>query len=1543
MTRSETDAVVTAAGPTLVLGRQYTSDDEFDSGCQNPENWTNGALSFVDDSEPGSLRIAGSALQTITVDIAGGGSGPWPLPGPTSRVLIQTSATVGGSSVNVWRITDPGRTTTDYYRTSGAMDPELVALDGLLLQTQDPSGNLHFYDYAFYGIENPVPRLRRIFVNGTPQSLSLGTPPDALVEFGWIQDGDDTGRLERMDVFRFVGEGKVLVQRVAYTYFDDAVHHADVGTSGDLVQVVVSERLDPVVGAGGATPFGVESWRRRVTQYRYHGGGEGASAGVTGRYTWAGGAHQIKLVIEPEQFEYLAQRLVAQGDGPGGLPVYDVDQLAPVALGMADGDLVWANDADGDGEVTSVEEAPLVDFATMVAATYETFGGHRILTVSSTSGGGCGTCGAAGTQGSLLVYDYVDRDSDPSVAETVKIEQRLRNLAGTSPVFETTPYRTYWLEYDRPAGAGDVPYLRSSAVQEQGGASRRWVTLYQHDPSTRTLLAEYTPAAVSAYTPGTAMAAPSYTIATSGLVLVSGWTADNRLARREVSDGQPTFTGTACTDCVLVEETIYGDGTGNTRKHLSNEMRRYRKDPDAVDFDSSTDVETTKYTYAFHGGSGDDVAWIKTEVEAELVAENGPGTPAWYASYDIFDDRGDNVWSVAADGAITAREFESGNAGQLLKVVRNAPNTLPSTIAGLSTTGFGRNSDGGALETRYARDLMGRVRETIQPGDVSTYTLRNSFSHPDRPGIRYSCDVTLPPVVDAATGQYGGPASVTWYTAAGQMFAASGYRPGIGGYQFAAPAASQAGWPILVSGYMLAEELSRRIVRHDVAGQVKAVMEWNALTGPLPVDPQEEPEDLLDGPNNGVHVTLFGQDRLGRPFWTINANGTAERLSYDVLDRVVATEVGLADIGDWVPDDATMKFVARSYYDSGTSTTAGVGNGNLTRIDQVVSGSGMSEVVRSTILKYDWRDRRYSAVNPLPPHDWTEFDNLDRVVRHAVFTAEPTAINAPLDSGADFRGRYAETSYSQRGLVYRRSIATNPKSSSPTFIESHTWFDQVGRSVGAWGPNGPMQKMSYDGLGRPKIVYLSDRRSDPLPGASGNFAAVFNLSTHATNVSDDVVLEQSSSRYVTGRGVMDFSTRRVRTHDATTSDVGALDSGGYPSSKVITTYSGAWYDAANRAIRQAEYGSNATGFQSGGSAPSIVQSAPPASNAADATKLVTETSYDARGLVDTVTDPMSRMTKFHHDALGRRIMVIENFDPSNPVEFVWEGPLDQVADVLMRRWKIVSGLDIDHPDRNRATSFVYDGLGNVVRQAAYLVELESDFGDPPTFTPVTRMQETAYLYDSGRRFNGEIESNDLLAEIHYPDSQRQVLGPPTEPQPVRFEYNRQSEVVETWDANVTQHVYTRDALGRVTLDKATVSTSISAFQIDDTVDAIASEFDTLGRLRTSRSYTQHGTGGQAVVNAVQFGYDDLWQVASATQQPDGDISGGSDSVGIDYDIQPVASGNRSRRTVLSYPDGWELEAAYGASGSINDRISRVGSLLEEGTSNGYVDYSYVGV
>ena len=325
---------------------------------------------------------------------------------------------------------------------------------------------------------------------------------------------------------------------------------------------------------------------------------------------------------------------------------------------------------------------------------------------------------------------------------------------------------------------------------------------------------------------------------------------------------------------------------------------------------------------------------------------------------------------------------------------------------------------------------------------------------------------------------------------------------------------------------------------------------------------------------------------------------------------------------------------------------------------------------------------------------------------------------------------------------------------------------------------------------------------------------------------------------------------------------------------------------------------------------------------------------------------MGRITRVHRDMLRREYLVVENLDPLDPVVYEWYGPAS-IGDVPPMRWVITGGLDIAAPDRNRATSFVHNGLGQVVRQAAYLVELVENNDDPPVLEPVVRMQETAYIHDAARLLASDLASNDLLAEIHYPDTTRINIGTIDKPQPTLLDYNRQGEVVAMRDPNTTLHEYSRDLLGRVTLDKATVSTSIAAFEIDFRVNALATTYDAMGRVERVRSYTDHGGGSEAVVNEVAFNRDPLWRVVSVAQQHDGAVTGGSLAVGTSYETEPIASGNLARQATLVYPGGWTLATGYGSSGSLDDRISRPAALVDPAISSpdpqAYAAYSYIGL
>ena len=1507
-----TDLVVAAAGMDFVLSREYTSDPEYTSSCAVGAGWSASVGRHVDDGGVGytgsELVIKGSAVGKVTVDVSG--VGPWEMPGPTSEVVRASSTDFGEDVIDTWEIDDPGRSTTSYFDTDGHSDPQIAVRNGLIMKKSDPFGNSHYYDYAVFGVSELVPRLARVFVNGSPDDMAAGTMPDALIEFSYVSAvGPNVGKLERVNVSRFNGSEPVSVRSVDYTYFDSAIHtNVDLGSDGDLIQVVTSSRVDPSENV--ALPL----WRQRVTQYRYHrSDGAGTGGVVSHSYTWDGADHQMKIVVDAEQFEFLAQLLAAEAGGP---PTGVVD-WAQAVLAMPDDELIPAGDLDGNG---TDEDLCLVDFATVVTEEYESSGQQRVLTQYVISGLGCAGCGSSGAQGVQLRFEYFDRDGDPKTAESVRIREHLQASAGSA--YSPTPYRSHFYEYYQPSGVGGVPYLRSFATGagSNPASTELWVSYFEHDASTRNLIAEYTPAAVQSYVPGDASNGPGYTFAASGLVYVYEYTSDRRVARRLVSNGSPTIVAGQCVDCVLIDETLYGDGVGDTRPHLVAEVRRYRDESGSA---APDDVEVSRFTYGFHGGIGDAIAWIQTDVEAELESENGPTQPQWYSSYELPDLQGRNFASVDAVGAITVRSFDAAGHGQMTSRILNAPaSMLPTSHAGLSTTPFGRNSDGGSLETEYTVDLMGRLRETVSPGLVSSYVVRQMSLHPDRPGLFYYSEVVLPHALDASAGAYDGPALVQWFTAGNQPMARSTYQIAADGYTFVT--ASQTGYPALFESYRLEQELSRMIVRHDVSGLVTREVTWNAVAD------DDGDGEFDDGPNEGVHVETTGYDGVGRVSYVVKPNATVERFEYDIMDRVTEKEVGVAfEFNNWVPDDNDMSTVSRFYYDTDDPAVAKIGNSNLTIIEDYVDAT----VHRDTKISFDWRDRAERTVNPLPPHDWVVHDNLDRPIAIGQFSVPPSAIDNPLDAnnGQDYRGSYREMSYSQRGLGYRTAVAIAPRSSVSDFIESHLWFDEVGRTVGELQPNMPMAKTTYDGLGRTIVQYRTDRLDDASPGAPGNFEDVYDVVKHAADVDGDRVLYQSKNRFTPDDGLLDLQTRLQRAHDALTTDTGALDAGGVSPSKVISSYIGFWYDEADRNIRHVDFGTAKQSFESGGVAPVVDQTSPPTPDGLDSTKRVSATEYDVRGLVGQSIDEMGYVQKRFYDAMNREIVIVDNYDESRPVTFTWDAPSGGVIPV--QRWKVEpSSFDPVAQDVNRVTSMVYDGVGNPVRQASYLL-----------VNGQTQIQESAALYDWALSQSSSIKSNDLLSEFWYPDSKPEngQGGPPSEPLRLAMTYNRQGEMVAMTDANNTLRSYTHDGLGRVIREVVTVDGGIP-FEIDSHIDALETDFDEMGRFEASRSIHDY-SGLQTIENAVVFEYTDLWDVKRIKQESDGDVTPSSNIVEYLFETESIAMGNHHRVRGLIYPDGSEIEIEYGAVNSISDRINRAKRIADNPNKVEFAEYDFVGL
>ena len=100
--------------------------------------------------------------------------------------------------------------------------------------------------------------------------------------------------------------------------------------------------------------------------------------------------------------------------------------------------------------------------------------------------------------------------------------------------------------------------------------------------------------------------------------------------------------------------------------------------------------------------------------------------------------------------------------------------------------------------------------------------------------------------------------------------------------------------------------------------------------------------------------------------------------------------------------------------------------------------------------------------------------------------------------------------FRQRGLPYKSGTAIDPTAaallSSLSYLESHNWFDDMGRTIASWSPSSAATKQEYDAHNRVIKSYVTDRNGEGVgAGSHAKFASVVN----------DVVLTQSEYTYAT--------------------------------------------------------------------------------------------------------------------------------------------------------------------------------------------------------------------------------------------------------------------------------------------------------------------------------------------------------------------------------------------------------------------------------------------
>lgn len=1532
-----TDLMIPMAGMPFVLSREYTSWTGAWDGYGLGANWSlSTSLHLKHEREDTTDRIAigGMAKATkgtywLSNSFSAGSENR--LAGATAQTVKKANPEIDRTHMAdgewpVWRLTEPGQWQIDFIRprnvgwsdpTGGTSGHPTVpaGLEGNILTRRDPYGNRHEYDYA----EVPLAGSNTIWALKEVKCFTSANQLQARIEFEY--EDDTTGRLLHVSVHRpFLGDGPddLETHHVYYTYHDGD-GEAWLGSSWDMIQVAVWERVDPEPDAAEPTD---PVWRKRYTQYRYHVDvAEGPVETVDtdsdgdGYFNEYGDMHQLKMVINPEQIEYYAQ---LKADDEGGL--HEVGEYTDDLMALGDGT------ADGD-----VGFKP-VNLAAKLIPNYRDTTGEVTAQVLLT---GCG-CNTTSTQGLRQDFTYsMHDDPEYSGGRTVVILESYWDEGEEDWI----AYRRRFADLYQPAAASADEmdnqgwYMLNDVTADLG--SNYWVKHFQYaTDGSNTLLRVCMPSATNSYTPYAPPNDPADAIAPTyeaksadGLVYAYDYDSLARRTETRLHKGWPSGDDLEPADIELywlLEARTYRDTSGE--EHLVERIDRIRTEGETdLGGVAADDMETTLFDYGLYtlGPAVKAVTWVKTSVEAELPTENGPaGEDVMYSSWEVYDLRGLNIWSVAADGSYTKRVFDNDTAypasvsrtGQVVKVIRNAdletdewqigeelevwmPSSgLPDDRNAENPEDSGEDDGTLSLTTTITRDLLGRVQATTSPGGVVHATAREMRTSIDRDGIAYYAEITLPFEYDE--DDFDGAATVTWFDAANRPFASQGFL--LTDSHVAGDQEEQ--YRRVYDDYSLAEgPVSRTYSHQSVSGVVEYVRQWHRFTW-----------------GGAYYESTVEHDPLGRVHISTNGVGTKHKFTYDIRDRVKTVSVAV-DGQDWTEVEAR-------YYDSST-TTESEGDGNLTYVVSRIDGSSGD---RATTHSYDYRNRRISTSNPLPPHQVVAYDNLGRAIETAAIGAAMSSDAYDLTDDYANRASYSRTAYSQRGLAYRSEQAILPAedSGTRTYLARDSWFDEVGRAVGTRSPSSAGSKTTFDGLGRVAASYTTDNVG------FADFEEVFDDAGHDAFLSEDRVLEQVETQFVTGahasKGLPELVTHRFRRHD----DASNKDTlSGLVS---VDSFSGYLYDDAGRISQSVEYGTGQTTFSTGGSAPTITQGTP---ETPSATVLVTASAYDARGLLESSTDSGGSVTKFLYDGLGRRFATIENYVNAT---VAWP----EVGD----RW-IADGVASNAPDEDRVTSTVYDAAGHTVMYIAHQEE-DSDPGD--------RDQVTTYTYgveEGSDPGDSALWSNDLLASVEYPDEG--VVG---------YAYNRQGELTYMVDQNESVHEYTRDKLGRVTLDDATPGTGVYGADDGEDISAILSiarEYYPNGLLKrvTSNGYNTVGEyPGIGVLNEVWFGYTPLLQVEKVWQNSTGAVATSGDPaapvepptgttrlVKYTYTSSPTGSLNTSRLASMDYPrnvnSGGSVTASldyeYGSGGGINDLVSRVDYMDIDNTRLVY--YRYVGV
>ena len=1004
-----------------------------------------------------------------------------------------------------------------------------------------------------------------------------------------------------------------------------------------------------------------------------------------------------------------------------------------------------------------------------------------------------------------------------------------------------------------------------------------------------------------------------------------------------------------------------------------------------------TDARTTNYSYTWQGTS--DLLQSETVIAPPIVAaQNGPATSNTdTADADttttFFDSYGNASWTKDGGGFITYSQYDPLTNG-LLKQISDV-NTADANDFSNKPSGWTTPTGGGLeLVTSYTVDALGRPTSMLSPneqpatayqaagpdngystqyvyidGDTNGY-VDQVFVYPGWHSTGGGNYTTTGPVqvsreyrggnIVTSTATGGSTNTLTdtslsstgWYiglmltitagTDAGQTAIVTGYNSSTKQLTFAPAFAAAVD---TTSQYTLStpvydetltftapvdssspptgsetisssniQSLSRGLTNN--AGQLIEQDAYTSLSGltyssaNAIVASASPASNTASGNYDATHDSYDSRGRLNR---VVDPNGTITRTVYDGLGRVTSTYVGTDDTpasGFWSPSNNTapsnMIDTTDYVYDNG-----GVGDGDLT---QMTSHVGGGQPDRVTLNLYDFRDRLIatkqgalmSGGNPNPSGEtdgahrlitYFNLDNLGETVATLTYAGDGVSLtdfsNWTLTGTdpTDLRA-YSANPYDDLGRVYQsQQFSVDPSSGTVgSDLVTNNVYDHRGNLIAMFAPGGQVTKYSFDGAGR--VVKQSTTDGGVIngaaqPGSSGGWAA-------AGTTANDIVVEQTVNSH-DGDGNLTESVDRQRFDTDPTTSSGEADLAGPSGGNLASRdyYSAKYFDAADRLTDSVNVGTN------GGSAWTRPASVPSDSD----TVLVTHTNYDNGGRVLDTIDPRGIKAGNFYDLLGRTLDTIGNWDGTGSA-----GSLPTAGN-----------------STNQITNYAYDGNGDVLSMTA----MQPTGGATPN-------QTTAYVYGVGGTIGTNLFSNDLVAQVDYPDkSTGQAATVASEQQ--SFGYNFQRNKTSFTDQNGTTHGYNYDVLDRLTAD--IVSTLGSG--VDGSILRLGYSYNDAGLAYQQTSYSD--TGGSTVVNQVQDVYNGYGQLVTQYQEHSGAVNTGS-SLKVQYTYSQPTGSNFSRMTAMIYPNGRQLDYIYNT--GLDSAISRVSGLSDDSGTGAGNDQSY---